>query len=47
MVALLAKTDHFGLKIQTLEMIELSRAKGSKLRNDRAELSSSSSRLLA
>ena len=32
---------------QTLEMIELSRAKGSKLRNDRAELSRSSSRLLA
>jgi hypothetical protein len=32
---------------QTLEMIELSRAKGSKLSNDRAELSRSSSRLLA
>ena len=32
---------------QTLEMIELSRAKGSKLRNDRAELSQSSLRLLA
>ena len=32
---------------QTLEMIELSQAKGSELRNDRAELSLSSSRLLA
>jgi hypothetical protein len=32
---------------QALEMIELSRAKGSKLRNDPAELGQSSSRLLA